>query len=115
MAGDSYYNQSVQELKHRKRFEDPMLTVDELKRSVEVEGYAIKLDIDDCVINGLITAKNSEETPNLKKGLMSFYEDFDWAVVTTRGISVAAFRYKEIFYYYDSHSRDEKGLTRSKS
>lgn len=44
------------------------------------------------------------------KGLMRFFEEFDFGVLTSRNVSIGVWRTDGAFFYFDSHSLDEKGI-----
>lgn len=113
LEGDQLYNYTVERLKDKDKFVDAMLMVSELPKTFTVMNKTVELEIEDCIINGLITSKDKDEVPNLKKGLAEFFVDNDYAIVTCRNISFAVFKFKEIFYYFDSHSRDESGVIKN--
>ncbi|KAF2888220.1 hypothetical protein ILUMI_17953, partial [Ignelater luminosus] len=110
IQGDTYYKNCVDALKESNKFIDNKLLVDEVLIKFPLEGYEMNLEIQDCMINGLLDAKDDNDALNLKKGLEEFFKDNDTCIVTTRSISVAVWKNEEIYYYYDSHSRDENGV-----
>lgn len=110
LQGDNFYKLCVEELKENNKYIDSKLLVDELKRSMVLEGKEIKFTIEDCLFNGLLDAKNVNDAMNLNQALHEFFKDNDTAIVTARYISVAVWRTDGIYYYFDSHSRDENGI-----
>lgn len=41
--------------------------VDELERKLEIEDKEIQLEIDDCLVNGVLSVDDNSDVPNLKK------------------------------------------------
>ncbi|KAB0791417.1 hypothetical protein PPYR_03217 [Photinus pyralis] len=107
---EPYYKECVAKLKSGNKFRDGKLLVDELNRKCALEGTEINFDIEECAVNGLIDAKDYDDTLNLKSGIATFFRDNNSAIVTARSVSVAIWKKDQAFYYYDSHSRDEKGM-----
>lgn len=67
MSGDKLYNNCVNYLKECNKFLHPMLMVDEIQRKFDLHEKEVHLEIEDCLVNGIISAKEDVDIPNLKK------------------------------------------------
>ncbi|EFA04883.1 hypothetical protein TcasGA2_TC014944 [Tribolium castaneum] len=110
LSGDEFYHGSVAHLQETGRFKHKYLMVDEVKRDFDVENKKVNLEIDDCLVNGIINAKSDTGIPNLKRGFEQFFTDSDGGIVTANLQSMAVWKRDGTYYYYDSHSRDDKGV-----
>lgn len=110
IISEDYYKATVQSLKSRNLYYDPRLLVDELLRKFNVEGNEITFDIRDCIVNGLI--EGSDEMPifDLAQGIRHFFSENDYGILSCREIAVSIWQCDQVYYYYDSHSRDEDGV-----
>ncbi|RZC38818.1 uncharacterized protein BDFB_004743, partial [Asbolus verrucosus] len=110
LDGDEFYRGCIDHLRENNKLKHRFLMVDELKRHFDVKNKRVDLEIDDCLVNGVINAKSDTGIPNLKRGFEEFFTIGDAAVVTANLQSMAVWRKDETYYYYDSHSRNEKGI-----
>lgn len=88
MSGDRLYNSCVAYLKECNKFLDKMLMVDEIQRKFDLENKEVQLDIQDCLVNGIISAKEDMGIPSLKQVRISEYTKiylmkFIWARLKT--------------------------------
>lgn len=90
IVGDKFYNSCVAVLKAGNRFVNPMLLVDELQRQLEIEDKEIRLEIEDCLVNGIINARDDNDIPNLRKVMSTVF--FNQVVHFYRFVSIAGFR-----------------------
>jgi hypothetical protein len=110
ISGDEFYRGCVQTLQECGKFKHKYLMVDELNRNFDVLNKRVNLEIDDCLVNGVINAKSDTGIPNLKRGFEEFFLESEAGIVTANLQSMAVWRRDETYYYYDSHSRNEKGV-----
>lgn len=109
-SGDKLYNNTVDELKRKEKFKQDQLMASEIPKKFAFDATKeVNLEIQDCLVNGIVSAKSNDNICNLRKGLEEFFIDNDTGVLTAKSLSVAVWKKDEIYYYYDSHSRDEKG------
>ncbi|KAK9753103.1 hypothetical protein QE152_g3664 [Popillia japonica] len=71
-------------------------------------------EIEECLVNGNLTYPDNHEILNLKMGFKQFFEDNDAGILTCRGVSMAVWKLNEVFYYFDSHSKNDEGLNSCK-
>ncbi|XP_030747483.1 uncharacterized protein LOC115875982 isoform X2 [Sitophilus oryzae] len=109
MTGDGFYKSSVEYLQKKGLFTKPRLMLNELKGSVKIRDKEACYELDECIVNGLICAKEKNDPVNLKKGLEYFFADSDMGIITTRDISLAIWMKDGVFYYLDPYSRDKDG------
>lgn len=48
------------------------------------------------------------------QGLVKFFEDHETGVLSSHNISVAVWKTDGVYYVFDGHSRNDKGLAASK-
>jgi len=87
------------------------LSVDELHTEIEIFEKVINLSItqDDSISGHLHNDNSAEGFPNLKNAFNIFFQDHNYGILTTNGISVAIFKFDNNFWIFDSHSRGPKG------
>ncbi|VEN60728.1 unnamed protein product [Callosobruchus maculatus] len=107
--GDQLYNESLDYLEEKSIFEVKMLMLNEVNTVFKFPTQEAVFVIDECLVNGSL--KGEKDLLNLENGLEMFFKDNDRGIVAVRNISVAVWRHEGVYYYFDSHSRDEKGLT----
>ncbi|XP_044260521.1 uncharacterized protein LOC123008654 [Tribolium madens] len=110
ISGDEFYQSCVNYLQETGRFKHKYLMVDEVKRDFDVENKKVNLEIDDCLVNGIVNAKSDTGIPNLRRGFEQFFTDSDGGIVTANLQSMAVWKRDGTYYYYDSHSRNDKGV-----
>ncbi|XP_074039685.1 uncharacterized protein [Leptinotarsa decemlineata] len=108
--GDQFYMESVEKLKEIGSFEDKMLMLTELNKKFKLSNMQALFEIEDCDITGKINPSYDENDISLKKGVQIYFNDNDSGIITCRDISIAVWKKDNVFYYFDSHSRDEMGL-----
>ncbi|KAK9886347.1 hypothetical protein WA026_015864 [Henosepilachna vigintioctopunctata] len=113
MSGDEFYRKTVERLEENNKLVSKLLMVDELDRNFSFSNKELTFEIHDCYVNGILGYPDDGDVLNIKTGLMRFFEEFNFGVLTSRNISVAVWKKDGAFYYFDSHSRDNKGLTSS--
>ena len=111
--GDELYRSCVQYLNEIGKFKHPHLMIDEIKTSFNVANKMIKLEVNDCLVNGVVNAKNDSWVPNLLKGFTEFFGENDAGVITANDLSMAVWKRDDVYYYFDSHSRDSRGIVTS--
>ncbi|KAL3271900.1 hypothetical protein HHI36_022370 [Cryptolaemus montrouzieri] len=111
LSGDEYYRNIIKRLEENNKLVSKMLMVDELDRNFSFSNKEVTFDINDCCVNGVLGYPDHGDVLNIKTGLLKFFNEFDFGVLTCRHISVAVWRKDGVFYYFDSHNRDNKGLT----
>ncbi|XP_019769617.1 uncharacterized protein LOC109544047 isoform X1 [Dendroctonus ponderosae] len=111
MTGDEFYRDSVETLQEKGAFISSHLMLFELKKRHRLRDKEAEFELEECLVNGLINARNSNDVNDLRKGLEEFFIDNDYGVITMRDISLPIWKKKEIFYYLDPYSRDEKGIS----
>ncbi|KAF5281689.1 hypothetical protein FQA39_LY17710 [Lamprigera yunnana] len=109
IVADDFYKQTVQHLKDVNKYHSPKLLVDELLRRYKIGDLDISLEIKDCLINGLLDRSDDVPAFDLKRGVVEFFKAFEYGILTCREISVAIWKIKAAYFYYDSHSRDGFG------
>nr|CAH7728598.1 unnamed protein product [Callosobruchus chinensis] len=107
--GDQLYNETLDYLEQKSIFETKMLMLNEVNTVFKFPNQEAVFVIDECVVNGSLKAGN--DLLNLENGLEMFFRDNDRGIVALRNISVAVWRNGGVYYYFDSHDRDDKGLT----
>ncbi|XP_060534309.1 uncharacterized protein LOC132706789 [Cylas formicarius] len=110
IVGDEYYKASVETLQAGGVFRLPMLMLSELNRSYKVREKEVYFEVEDCVVNGLVYADESDDLLNLRKGLEYYFRDFDCGVLTARSVSLAIWKYDNAYFYLDPYSRDHEGI-----
>lgn len=110
LEGDSLHSSCVASLQARGDFHDPKLTVDELDRTFVLSGKRVNLDVSDCLVNGLMDAKRDRNVLDLNAGLVKFFEDNEFGIVTSKQVSVAVWKNHDGYYCFDSHELDDRGL-----
>ncbi|XP_044763345.1 uncharacterized protein LOC123320203 [Coccinella septempunctata] len=110
MSGDEFYRATVDRLKESQSFVSKMLMVDELNRNFSFSNKEVVFDIIDCCVNGILGYPDHGDVLNVKTGLMRFFDEFDFGVLTCRNISVGIWRTDGAYFYFDSHSLDDKGI-----
>ncbi|CAH1118614.1 unnamed protein product [Phaedon cochleariae] len=111
--GDQLYVESVDQLTKNNLFENRMLMMSEINKSFKMHDLEANFEVDECMINGMLNAKNTNDNKDLRKGLEELFFDMESGIVTCRYISVAVWKKDEVYYYFDSHSRDEHGFATS--
>ncbi|XP_045468526.1 uncharacterized protein LOC123676579 [Harmonia axyridis] len=110
MSGDEFYRATVERLKETNNFVSKMLMVDELNRNFSFSNKEVVFDIIDCCVNGILGYPDRGDVLNVKTGLMKFFQEFDFGVLTCRNISLGVWRINGDYFVFDSHSLDEKGI-----
>ncbi|XP_076256073.1 uncharacterized protein LOC143193632 [Rhynchophorus ferrugineus] len=110
MAGDKIYKSSTKTLQDKSLFVNSHLMLSELNKTFKVRTKEATLEIEECVINGLISANKENDTYDLKNAIETFFIDNDMGILTTRDISIALWLRKGAYFYLDPYSRDSKGL-----
>lgn len=86
-----------------------MLMMCELLDIYNIENKELIINIDECLVNGVVHAPDTFEFPNLRKGIEEFFVDNICGVITAKNISVGIWKYEDYFFYFDSHSRGPEG------
>lgn len=111
VSGDKLYNDAVDELIRKDKYKDEKLMITEVPRKFAFDATKeVNIEVQDCLINGIVSAKSNDKICNLKKGLEEFFIDNDTGVITAKTLSMAVWKKDDSYYYYDSHARDEKGI-----
>ncbi|KAJ8954144.1 hypothetical protein NQ318_005738 [Aromia moschata] len=108
--GDTFYNESVENLRTKGKFINKMLMLSEVNTTFVMHDLEANFEVDECVINGIINSKPDNDIINLQKGFEYFFEDNDTGIVTSHNISVAIWKKDGVYYCFDGHIRDDKGL-----
>ncbi|XP_050312068.1 uncharacterized protein LOC126747451 [Anthonomus grandis grandis] len=111
MSGDAFYRKSVEYLQEKGLFNNYHLMLSELNGKHHVRDKEAHFDLEECIVNGLVYAKNKNDLFNLLKGMDHFFQDNEYGVLTTRDISLPIWKKKEAYYYLDPYSRDDKGVS----
>ncbi|CAH2003564.1 unnamed protein product [Acanthoscelides obtectus] len=106
--GDQLYNETLVYLEKQSIFESKMLMLNELNTVFKFPTQEAVFIIDECVVNGSL--KEGNDLLSLEKGLEMFFRDNDRGIVAVTNISVAVWRHEGVYYYFDSHNRDDKGF-----
>nr|CAI5839704.1 unnamed protein product [Callosobruchus analis] len=106
--GDQLYNETMDCLEEKSIFETKMLMLNEINTVFKLPTQEAVFLIDECAVNGSL--KGEKDLLNLENGLEMFFRDNDRGIIAVRNISVAIWRHEGVYYYFDSHSRDDKGL-----
>ncbi|GJQ78158.1 hypothetical protein Trydic_g2490 [Trypoxylus dichotomus] len=108
--GDQYYAHTLKHLKEKDKFVSRLLMMSELLPKYIVDDKELCFEIEECLVNGNISYPDNDEIPNLKIGFKQFFEDNDAGVLTCRNVSMAIWKKNDVFYYFDSHSKNDEGL-----
>ncbi|XP_056633874.1 uncharacterized protein LOC130443328 [Diorhabda sublineata] len=105
--GDKFYKDSIEILAEREQFTDRMLMLTDIKRNFRWMDKIVDFDVEECVSNGIFDCKEN----NFEKVVRDYFSNYDSGIITCKVMSVALWKNEDKYYYFDSHNRDDKGLS----
>ncbi|CAG9853719.1 unnamed protein product [Phyllotreta striolata] len=109
--GDRFYRETIDTLREKNSYNNKMLLLSDLNKEFKFFGKLVEFTLEECVQNGIFTAKCDTGVMNLYKAMAYYYLSHDDGIITCRNMSVGVWKFEDMFFYSDSHSRDDKGLT----
>lgn len=110
VSGNDYYGNCVNNLKEKGNYHNPLLMAAELLFEFDIGSKKLKMTLEElCVYGTLSRFKDVGFGHSFKQGLKHFFEENDYGILTSSGLSVAIFKVEDGYYVGDSHSRNETG------
>lgn len=116
--GDAYYNW-CKPGEMEEETERPLL-VQNLKKNLYFKNRKVTINVEEAAVVGDLLASDDSELLNLERGLRRFFENRQYGIVETKGLSVAVWKVEEevkdkdkdketFYYYFDPNPRDKLG------
>lgn len=117
-GGDAYYNW-CKPAETEEETERPLL-VQNLKKNLYFKNRKVTINMEEAAVVGDLLASDDSELLNLERGLRRFFENKQYGIVETKGLSVAVWKVEEevkdkdkdketFYYYFDPNPRDKLG------